>query len=105
MKKYLIDFQNMVWESPAPGVRHKSFIKGNQKVRLVEFTEEFREEGWCIRGHVGYVLEGSLSIDFNGEVLNFRAGDGFFIPEGEENRHKGRVGKGGKALAVLFEKA
>jgi uncharacterized cupin superfamily protein len=57
MRDYLIDFQNMTWESSAPGVRHKVYTKG----------------------HIGYVLEGNISIDFDGRVLTFREGDGFFI--------------------------
>jgi quercetin dioxygenase-like cupin family protein len=97
----LIDFKNMSWESPAAGIRYKSFIKGAQKIRLVEFTEEFRERDWCIKGHVGYILEGSMSIDFDGELIRYGAGDGIFIEEG--SRHKAKVDKGEKALIVLFE--
>jgi len=37
-------------------------------------------------------------------LSTFRAGDGLFIPEGEENKHKGKVAKGEKALIILFEK-
>lgn len=102
MKNYLIDFKNMRWESPAPGVRYKSFIRGTQKIRLVEFTEEFRENDWCTKGHVGYILEGSIAIDFNGKLIRYSAGDGIFIEEG--SKHKAKVDKGEKALIVLFEK-
>lgn len=105
MENYLINFKNMGWESPSQGIRYKVYVKGNQKVRLMEFSEEFIEEDWCTNGHVGYILEGSISIDFNGRLINFKAGDGFFIPNGEKNRHKGKVAKGEKVLIVLFEKA
>jgi len=94
----------MSWESPAPGVRYKAYIRGNQKIRLVEFSEEFTEADWCTKEHVGYVLEGKISINFNGKIIDFKAGDGLFIPEGEENKHKGKVAKGEKALLLLFEK-
>lgn len=104
MKNYLINFQNINWESPAQGVRYKEYTKGNQRIRLVEFSEEFVEEDWCIKGHIGYILEGKISIDFNGRLLKFRGGDGFFIPEGEENKHKAKISKGEKALIILFEK-
>jgi quercetin dioxygenase-like cupin family protein len=103
MRNYLIDFQNIDWEVPAPGVRYKAYVKGNQRIRLVEFSEEFVEDNWCTKGHIGYILEGSISIDFSGKTTTFKAGDGFFIPEGEENRHKGKVAKGKKALIILFE--
>jgi len=97
----LIDFQNMPWESPSPGLRYKPFNKGTRKIRLAEFTGEFTEKEWCTKGHVGYVLEGSISIDFDGELIRFSAGDGIFIEEG--SRHKAKVDKGDKALIVLFE--
>jgi quercetin dioxygenase-like cupin family protein len=103
MDDYLIDFESMDWESPAPGVRYKAYIRGDHKVRLVEFSEGFREENWCTKGHIGYVLEGRFSIDFNGKEIPFKAGDGIFIPEGEESKHKAKSIKGEKALLILFE--
>ena len=103
MSDHLIKFENMRWESPAPGVRHKAYVRGNQRIRLVEFSEEFIEPDWCTGGHIGYVLEGRISIDFNGEVIDFKSGDGIFIPKGEEHKHIGRVARGEKALVILFE--
>jgi quercetin dioxygenase-like cupin family protein len=70
---------------------------------LVEFSEGFAESDWCTRGHAGYVLKGRMSVDFSGEIIDFKAGDGIFIPEGEENRHKARVARGERALLLLFE--
>ncbi len=93
----------MNWESPAQGFRYKSYVEGNQRIRLVEFSEEFVEEDWCTKGHMGYILKGRVSIDFNGILLKFRKGNGFFIPEGEKNKHKARIAKGKKALIILFE--
>jgi hypothetical protein len=104
MEDYLIDFKNMDWESPSVGVRSKAYIRNHHKIRLAEFTEEFVEEDWCTKGHTGYIVEGSLSIDFNGMLTNLRADDGLFIPEGEEHKHKAKVAKGEKALVILFEK-
>jgi quercetin dioxygenase-like cupin family protein len=103
MNDYLIDFDSMDWESPAPGVRYKAYIRDNYRIRLVEISEGFSDENWCTKGHIGYVLEGSFSIDFNGNVIPFKAGDGIFIPAGEENEHKAKVIKGEKALLILFE--
>ncbi|MEW6607050.1 MAG: cupin domain-containing protein [bacterium] len=104
MAKYLINFKAMDWERPAPGVRHKVFLKHGQRVRLVEFSDDFVESDWCTKGHLGYVLDGRMSIDFNGERVEFNAGDGLFIPEGEASKHRGSVAKGEKVLIILFEK-
>ncbi|MDD5474554.1 MAG: AraC family ligand binding domain-containing protein [Candidatus Methanoperedens sp.] len=100
--QYLIDFKSMNWESHASGVRHKEFIRGDERIQLVEFSEQFVEKDWCTKGHIGYVIEGGISIDFNGKQVNFKAGDGLFITEGD--KHKGSVAKGEKALVILFEK-
>ena len=104
MGNVLINFKNMTWENPAPGIRYKEHIKNTQRIRLVEFSEKFVETDWCAKGHIGYVIEGKISIDFDGRTIEFNAGDGLFIPEGEENKHKASIGKGDQALLILFEK-
>jgi len=93
----------MNWKSPASGVRQKVFLQGDQKIRLVEFSDGFEEKDWCTNGHAGYVLEGKLSVAFGGRVIDFKAGDGLFVPEGEAHKHKAMIAKGDKVLIVLFE--
>ena len=103
MNDVLVSFKSMKWQNPAPGIRYKEYIKDNQRIRLVEFSEDFVEQDWCTKGHIGYILEGSISIDFNGRLITFKSGDGVFIPEGEGDRHKGKVAKGERVLIILFE--
>ena len=83
-----IAFEEIAWESPAPGLRTKAVVHGGQKLRLVEFGRDFVEPDWCTRGHAGLVLEGAIDIDVGGTVLRFRAGEGLFIPAGEAHRHR-----------------
>ena len=91
MNQYRIDFESMEWESPMTGVRFKAFEQNGRKLRLVEFFKEFVEPDWCINGHIGYVLEGQMEIDFDGQVILFGPGDGVFIPSGQKHKHKGKV--------------
>ena len=91
MSEYKIDFESMKWKTPADGVRFKAFEQNCRKLRLVEFFKEFIEPEWCIKGHIGYILEGQLEIDFNGNKEIFEPGDGVFIPSGEEHKHKAKV--------------
>ncbi|MBN2591107.1 MAG: cupin domain-containing protein [Sedimentisphaerales bacterium] len=91
MSKYKIDFESKKWESPAVGVRFKAYEQNSRKLRLVEFFKEFIEPDWCKKGHIGYVLEGQMEIDFNGTKKIFGPGDGVFIPSGEKHKHKGKV--------------
>ena len=91
MEQYKIDFESIAWQSPAVGVRFKAYEQGGRKLRLAEFGREFVEPDWCTKGHIGYVLEGQMEIDFDGKVVVFSSGDGIFIPSGEEYRHKAKV--------------
>lgn len=91
MDQYKVDFESLPWEQPAAGVRFKACVRNGQRLRLAEFTREFVEADWCAKGHIGYILEGEMEIDFHGRVVKFRAGDGLFIPAGPEYGHKARV--------------
>jgi quercetin dioxygenase-like cupin family protein len=91
MEQYKVDFESTPWESPMTGVRFKAYEQDGKKLRLVEFAKEFMEPDWCRKGHIGYVLEGQLEVNFDGKVIVFGPGDGVFIPAGEKHKHKGRV--------------
>ena len=56
---------------------------------------------WCVTGHVGYVLQGSLEIEFGDGIRSFDAGDGFFIRAGEVERHKPKAIQGPVKLLVV----
>ena len=91
MKQYKIDFESMPWESPAVGAKVKAYEQNGRKLRLVEFTREFAEPVWCTKGHIGYILEGQLEINFDGKIVVFGPGDGLLIPPGEKHKHIGRA--------------
>lgn len=73
------------------GVRSKVFKQGKRQLRLVEFSKEFVEPDWCTKGHIGCVVEGEFEIDFSGELIVFKPGDGLFIPVGEKGKHMARA--------------
>ncbi|MHC4476205.1 MAG: cupin domain-containing protein [Planctomycetota bacterium] len=102
MEQYRIDFDSMEWEEPADGVRFKAYEKDGRRLRLVEFGKEFVEPDWCTGGHIGYILEGQVEIDFDGKVITFGPGDGVFIPAGQKHKHKGTV-LTDKVKAILVE--
>ena len=91
MEKYKVDFKKMPPETPAIGVWFKAHEQDGRKLRLAEFTKKFVETDWCTKGHIGYVLEGQMEIDFDGKVIMFGPGDGLFIPVGEKHKHKAKV--------------
>ena len=72
------------------GMRQKVFSEGKRRVRLVEYTADM-EPHWCARGHHGYILDGRFELEFDSGTEIFETGDGVFIPDCEEHRHRGRV--------------
>ncbi len=102
MSHQRIDFKSMSWERPAPGIKFKARLAEGRKIRLVEFTDQLVEKDWCLKEHFGYVLEGRMTIDFQGKPVEYRAGDGLVISEAE--RHKAQVAKGERVLIIMFEK-
>jgi quercetin dioxygenase-like cupin family protein len=91
MEAYKVDFGSIPWEQPAAGVGFKAFEQDGRRLRLAEFAKDFVEPDWCTQGHIGYVLEGVMEVDFHGKVVTFRAGDGVFIPPGSAHGHKATV--------------
>ena len=102
MNKTRIDFAQIPWEEQGAGVRSKAFVRDGRKLRLVEFTSDFRERDWCTKAHAGYVLEGEMEIAFDDGVEKFAHGDGIFIAGGRSERHKLKV-TGERARLVLLE--
>jgi quercetin dioxygenase-like cupin family protein len=93
----------LLWNEPTKGLRSKVFINENQQIRLVEFSEGFMEQNWCEKGHAGYVLNGSFSINYNGLIEKYKKGDVIFIPKGEKDKHKVIMEKGEKVTLLLYE--
>ena len=90
MDQNRILFDSLEWQDGIRGARFKAFRSGNKQLRLLEFTSEFVEPDWCEKGHVGFVIQGELEIDFRGQLVKYPEGSGIFIPAGLESAHKAR---------------
>jgi mannose-6-phosphate isomerase-like protein (cupin superfamily) len=90
MLKYKVDFDNLRWEHPMEGVQCKIYKYGNKQLRLVEYTKDMPLH-WCEKGHYGYILDGKFEIEYQNETVIYQTGDGVFIPEGKEHKHKAKV--------------
>jgi len=91
MRECRVDFDSLEWQSPLPGARFKVYERDGRRLRFVEFTTDFVEPEWCDKGHIGYVIEGEMAIDFDGHVVRYSAGDGIFIPAGKGSKHMVKV--------------
>ncbi len=83
-----IEFQTIDWEQIASGAKQKQYQIRNKRIRLLRLNDHFSEPHWCTTGHIGYVLEGELTINFNGNQIDYKVGDAFIIKEGESDKHK-----------------
>lgn len=99
----LLKFDQLEWEKPKIGVAQKIYSDGKNRIRLLRFSEDFTEEDWCSKGHVGYVLAGEMTIDFNGKIQKYTQGDGLWIEQGETAKHKVIIEKGKQVELLLFE--
>jgi ethanolamine utilization protein EutQ (cupin superfamily) len=100
--QYKVDFGKLKWKSPLEGVRHKYINQGDLRLRLVEYTTDVPPH-WCEKGHYGYLIEGQMEIEYENEKIIYNPGDGIFIPDGPEHKHKGKV-LSKKALVFFIEK-
>jgi hypothetical protein len=101
VSRFKVDFDSIQWQDRRPGVRDKVYSEGTRRLRLVEFSTSDGDPHWCEQGHIGFVLEGGLTIDVNGEVLSFAAGDGLFIPPGPASMHRGVTITPGTRLVLV----
>lgn len=98
---YLVNFDLLPWRTPIPGVREKRFGGQGRVLRLVEYSQTM-DPHWCVKGHVGRVVEGVLEFEFTGQVVTAVAGDLLFIPAGPEHAHRVVV-RSETAVALFVE--
>ena len=85
-----VDFETIPWQVMAPGARHKMVERDGKRIRLLELTDSFIENDWCLKGHVGYLIEGELELTFEIRTERLKPGDGFLI-RGKVDRHRART--------------
>lgn len=90
MLHYKVSFNDLDWEAPFEGVRCKIYTHGDTQLRLVVYSKEMPLH-WCEKGHYGYILDGQLEIEYRNEKHVYQTGDGVFIPDGKDHRHRAKV--------------
>lgn len=88
---FKVEFDAIEWQAALPGAFFKAFREGSKQLRLLRLTSDFVEPEWCVKGHVGFVLEGELEIDFQGHAVRYPQGSGICIPSGTASAHKARA--------------
>lgn len=90
MLQYKVNFNDINWEEPLEGVKCKVYKHGDKKLRLVVYSKEMHLH-WCEKGHYGYILDGKFEIEYQNEKVVYQTGDGVFIPDGKEHKHRAKA--------------
>ena len=85
--QYKTDFSGLDWQDAFEGVRHKIQDQDGLRLRLVEYSSKMPLH-WCERAHYGYLLEGRKEIEYPTEKVVYNPGDGLFIPDGPDHKHR-----------------
>lgn len=88
--QHKVDFSKLEWKSLIEGVRHKYFDQNNICMRFIEYSKEMPLH-WCEKGHYGYLIEGQMEIEYENEKIIYQSGDGIFIPDGPDHKHRGKL--------------
>jgi ethanolamine utilization protein EutQ (cupin superfamily) len=88
--QYKIDFSRIEWKSLVAGARHKYLDQNGLRLRLIEYSKEMIPH-WCEKGHCGYLIEGRMEIEYQNATIVYNPGDGIYIPDGPEHKHRGRI--------------
>lgn len=79
----------------------KTFEKGNVRARIVEYGPGYLADHWCARGHVVFVLEGSVVSELkDGTKETMTPGMGYVASDDEGNPHRSYTETGAKLFIV-----
>ena len=69
-------------------------------MRMIEFSADYSADHWCAKGHVVFVLEGSLtSVLEDGQSFSTSVGNSFQVGDGA-GRHRVYTHSGAKVFIV-----
>ena len=101
-----IPFQTIDW-STLPSERHdgetgyaywKTLQYKDIRVRVVEYSPEYKADHWCFKGHILYCLSGDLTTQLqDGRSIEIRQGMSYHV-EDDHYPHSSQTKNG----AVLF---
>jgi quercetin dioxygenase-like cupin family protein len=87
-----------------PGATGKALWRtrrfGEIRVRLVEYSPGYLADHWCSKGHILYVLEGSLTTELaDGRRYELPAGTSYQVADGAEP-HRSATATGARLFIV-----
>ena len=105
---YDIPFQTANWDS-IPETNHpgetgnatwRTIKYDDLRIRLVQYSENYRADHWCEVGHILYCLEGELTTELqNGKTVVLTAGMSYHVSD-KRSSHRSSTKKGAKLFIV-----
>jgi quercetin dioxygenase-like cupin family protein len=92
-----LDYPRIDWQPGAHPLEQKK-LGALGGATLLRFEPGFEDPNWCVNGHAGFVLRGTLRLAFDEGAVEVGEGEGFVIDPG--TRH--RAANAGKDAVVLF---
>jgi len=75
-------------------------VFGDMRVRLVEYTVGYMADHWCSKGHVLFVVEGSLDTELDdGRIFSLTADSSYQVGD-DQNLHRSRSVEGARLFIV-----
>ncbi|MCG8272723.1 DHCW motif cupin fold protein [Aquamicrobium sp. NLF2-7] len=74
---------------------------GDMRIRIVEYSAGYLADHWCDRGHILYVLEGSLISELkDGRRFTLSAGMSYQVSDFGDAAHRSSTTEGAKLFIV-----
>lgn len=73
---------------------------GGLRIRMVEYSANYKADHWCEKGHIIYCIEGEMTTELsNGQEFNMTQGMSYEVSDGLSS-HRTRSAKGVKLFIV-----
>ncbi len=74
---------------------------GNIRIRQVDYSPGYRADHWCDRGHILYVLEGSIISELkDGRRFTLSAGMSYQVSDHGDSAHRSIAPEGARLFIV-----
>jgi quercetin dioxygenase-like cupin family protein len=102
----IIGLDALEWDEQVTGIRLKTApaADGSTWNRVTYAPGAVRDDVWCEKGHRGYVLDGTMSYEYqDGERFSIEAGNGFIVSPGRA--HRGHNFSDAQATLLMIDDA
>ena len=98
-----IAFDSIDWHDDVPGIRARATAVEGRRWALVEYAPAARRREWCLDGHAGLVLKGSIEYEFDDGTSPLRLHEGDAFQLATNRPHRGTNRSEGETRLFLID--